>query len=89
MGNQTVRQVQVFSSFITAMEGLRFPMVVVYYSPEDYRGMYVARLFDLDTATGYFALANSIVEIRTTIPTGMTRIQRDAEDAASIVEIWV
>jgi hypothetical protein len=87
MNNQT--QTQIFRSFDSVLHLARLPMIVVYLSPVDYPGMYVARMFDLAEPTRYFALGNELQHIRRLIPISMTHIERDKDDVASIIEIWI
>ena len=70
------------------MQGLKMPIVVIYYSPADYPGQFIARLFDLEQATKYIMQAEQINDIRERLPAHLTRAPRAQEDAAAIVETW-
>jgi hypothetical protein len=43
-------------NFSEYFQGMRMPIITVYYSPLDFPGMYVARLFDIEKPTKYYAL---------------------------------
>jgi hypothetical protein len=81
--------VQMFKGFDAALDECRLPLVTIFYSPEDYPDMWVARLFDIEKPTKYFALANSYRDIKTFKPQHMDVIQRDRRDVSSIVEVWI
>ena len=82
-------QVQIFNSFEPVLEECRLPLITVYFSPEDFPDTWVARLYDIEKPTKYFALANTYKEIRAFKPRNMHIFKRDDKDVLSIVEIWV
>lgn len=82
-------QVQIFKSFEAILDECRLPLVTVYYSPEDFRDMWVARLYDIERPTKYFALANTYKDLKAFKPRNMQIFQRDDKDALSIVEVWL
>lgn len=65
------------------------PLICIYISPEDYPRKFVARLWDLDEATRYIAVAETLDAIRGSIPEGMIRFCRDQNDPPCIVETWI
>lgn len=67
----------------------RAPIICVYNSPADYPEKFVARLWDLDKPTRYIAVAETLEEIRETIPEDMIRFCRDERDDPCIVESWI
>ena len=67
----------------------RLPIIVIFRSPKDYPGKYVARVFDLNAPTMLAVTANTLDGIRGCIPEGMTRFPRSAADDPVIVESWL
>lgn len=70
-------------------EERRIPIICIYNCPADYPRQYVARLWDAQTPTNIITTADSLEEIRQTIPANMTCIQRSEKDDACIVETWI
>ena len=64
-------------------------MFVIYERPRDYPGHYVVRRFVGEFPTEDFAIARSLEEARTHIPTGLYKLPRFPEDDAPIVEVWM
>lgn len=67
----------------------RFPIIVIYKNPSDYPDKYVARVWNIDSPTALIALAESLEEIRKTIPDEMYNLGRNNEDDPCIVEAWI
>jgi len=67
----------------------KFPLITIYADPSDYPGKYVARLFDMSTPTTYISIADTMDEIRSTIPRTMIRLSRQPNDDPCIVEVWI
>ena len=66
------------------------PIIMIFESPEDYPGKYVARVFDVDKPTNLAAVADTYEELLEAIPTGqMLRMERAPNDDPAIVETWV
>ena len=66
------------------------PVVVVYRSPRDYQGKFVARLFDADRPTRFIFLADSYVELVDKLPVQqLVRTDRNPADDPAIVEVWM
>jgi hypothetical protein len=66
----------------------------VYWSPNDYLNQYVARRWEIGAgpeprATTDMFVANSIVELRRLIPSGLMNLPRFSEDDPCIVEVWI
>lgn len=68
---------------------IRMPFICVLERPDDYPTQYCARLWDYDHPTRWLALADTLEEVRRSIPAEMERIDRAAEDSPVIVETWV
>lgn len=62
---------------------------VVYDSPIDLPGRFVARKWLNDKPTLELLQANTLDELRSRLPAGLFRIARDASDDAKIVETWI
>lgn len=67
----------------------RLPIICIYEHPEDYPTKYVARLWNLERPTPLAAVADTLEEIRATIPAGMVSITRSETDDPCIVETWI
>lgn len=65
------------------------PMITIYNRPTDYPDKYVARLWDCNVPTHLVATADTLEEIRTTIPPNMTQLPHMAGDDPCIVEVWL
>lgn len=66
------------------------PIIVVYKSPSDYPGKYVARLWDVhNRPTRYAMIKNSLEDVRKGIPETMTRLGPAAKDDPVIIETWL
>lgn len=65
------------------------PMITIYKHPDDYPEKYVARVWDANHPTHIIALADTLEEIRQTIPPNMTRLPHMAGDDPCIVEVWL
>ncbi len=61
----------------------------IYVSPVDYPGKFVARRFALDQPTSEVILANTLDEVRSLLPQGLTCVGRSIHDEPQIVETWV
>lgn len=62
---------------------------VIYKSPKDFPGKYVARRWWLDSPTGQFLVADSLDDLRAMLPTGLDPIGRMPGDDPVIVEVWI
>lgn len=67
----------------------KLPMITVYKHPEDYPEQYVARVWDANRPTHLIALADTLDELRETIPQGMYNLGRQPQDDPCIVEVWI
>lgn len=65
------------------------PIWVVYNSPRDMPGWFVARQFEFDTPTNLFVRARTLDAVRELLPPGLTRLPRDPRDEQHILEIWL
>lgn len=83
---------QVESTHQIDFSGLKFPMITVCKSPQDYPGMYVARVWDgLQGPTNMIVIKQSLEELQSDIlqNTGMLFVPRYKEDDPVIVGAWV
>lgn len=71
----------------------KFPCFTIYYSPRDFPGKYVVRLFDANMPTRLVAVKNTLEDARATIPQDQQlpymRFEASEKDAPSIVESWM
>lgn len=65
------------------------PIIMIFESPEDYPGKYVARVFDVDKPTNLAAVADTYEELQQAIPAGMVRLERNEKDDPVILETWI
>ncbi len=84
-------RVQVASSEIEAWKPLpaALPIWVIYNSPTDYPGQFVARKWFNDKPTGEVLLAASLDGLRSQLPKGLHRLERYPKDELQIVETWL
>ena len=71
---------------------VKMPLITVYDSPDDYKGKYVARIFDVIKPTQFVIVKNSLADIRKDIKKVfpyMVPIARSPEDVPSVVETWM
>jgi len=61
----------------------------IYKHPKDYPDKVVARKFILDKPTSEIIIGNTIEEVRSGIPKGLTRFLPDERDDSVIVETWL
>lgn len=66
----------------------KMPIICVFFNPTDYKGKYVARLFDINKPTKYVVIANSLEEIRKIKPQNMIIFNRHLKDEPQMVESW-
>lgn len=64
-------------------------MWVVYDSPRDYPGRFVARLWLNGAPTDSVILADTLDSLRAALPQGLTRLPRLPGDDAAIYETWL
>lgn len=71
--------------------GLKVPFVAVYRSPEDFPGMYVARVYDLDKPTNTVMVKTELEDIVEDIQgnTRMVFVPRGKEDVPALVGVWM
>ena len=68
------------------------PVIVVYHTPGDFPGKYVARIWDLEDGQPvpkYFIVKNTLEEIKREIPGGMTWFMRDDDDDPCVVGTYI
>ena len=65
------------------------PLINVFFSPKEYKGEYVARLFYEDVPTPYIAVKHDLDSIRKVIPSDLVRFHGTIEDEEHLVESWV
>jgi len=68
------------------------PMISIYFNPKDFPGKYVARVFDIRPgavhATRYIMVDENLEEMRRSIPTGFSCMNRTPEDDPELLEVW-
>jgi hypothetical protein len=67
----------------------RLQIWVVYNSPIDLPGRYVARKWILDQPTAELVQGKTLEEVREKLPQGLKMLPRDLSDDPIIVESWV
>jgi hypothetical protein len=65
------------------------PIWVIYDSPIDLPGRFVARKWLLDGPTPELLQGKTLDELRVKLPPGLHRLPRDPNDDAKIVESWI
>lgn len=60
---------------------------IILHDPPDYSGKFVARFATIHP-TVYVMQADTLAEIRTHLPPGLTRSERQLADPPEVVEIW-
>lgn len=68
---------------------LNWSMIVLYETPTDYPGHYVARLWSNNKPTPYIVKGSSEAELLTAIPSFMARIAPDPNDDPNILSIFI
>jgi hypothetical protein len=71
------------------VSGLKMPIISVFFDTIDIPKKYVARLFDLDKPTDIVVIKDTLEELRSIIPSELTRIERHQNDHPTVVEIWL
>lgn len=70
-----------------------FPIFTVYFSPKDFPGKYVVRLFDADKPLRFITVSDTLDDARAGIPQGpplgFHRMVRSPIDDPAIVETWL
>jgi len=62
---------------------------VVYDSPIDIPGWFVARKWLNETPTPELIQGKTLDELRSRLPKGLIRLERDSSDDPKIVETWI
>jgi hypothetical protein len=62
---------------------------VIYNSPADLPGRFVARKWLLDQPTPELHQGMTLDQVRDKLPHGLVRIERDPSDDSKIVESWI
>lgn len=68
---------------------LTLPMITVYENPSDFRGEFVARLFDYQNVTEFAIVGKTLDSVRKGIPEQFHRLNRMENDDPVIVEVWI
>ncbi|MGF9891134.1 hypothetical protein [Priestia megaterium] len=71
------------------MRGLRLPVINIFYNTLDIPNKYAARLSDINQPTNVVVIKDTLEEIRSVIPAGLTRISRQPDEHPTIVETWL
>jgi hypothetical protein len=84
-----MRQNTILNTFIGFdFSNYSMPLITVYRNPSDFKGKFVARLFDLEKPTEYVIVKDTLEEVRAVIPPHFSRFARFEEDDPVIVEVW-
>jgi hypothetical protein len=62
---------------------------IVYDSPSDFPGRYVARRFKMNEPTSDVLTAATLEDLRALLPAGLIRLERTEHDQPHLVEVWV
>jgi hypothetical protein len=62
---------------------------IIYESPSDYPGQFVARRFQMNEPTADVLTAVTLDDVRALLPPGLVRLERTQHDQPHIVEVWV
>jgi hypothetical protein len=62
---------------------------IIYDSPSDYPGHFVARRFLVNQPTADVLTAATLEDVRALLPKGLLRLERTQHDQPHIVEVWV
>lgn len=65
------------------------PVFTVYEKTSDYPDKFVVRLFNINKATNFVAVKDTLEEARTVIPVGRVKFPKDEKDDPCIVEIYL
>lgn len=73
------------------MSDIYIPVIAVYENQEDYPGMCVARIFDMNRPTDTVIVRKTVKEINRDIKRhkGMIKVARTKNDVPSLVCMWV
>lgn len=73
--------------------GMKMPMIVIYNSPQDYPGKYIARVWDavIPAPTNCIQIKDTLEKLRKDIKAAgfVSRLARAAGDDPVIVESWM
>jgi hypothetical protein len=62
---------------------------IVYDSPSDFPGQFVARRFEVNKPTADVLTAGTLEALRALLPPGLIRLERTQHDQPHIAEVWV
>ncbi|NLP50217.1 hypothetical protein [Bacillus sp. RO1] len=71
------------------MKEYTMPIICIYNSPTDYKGMFVARLFDVNKPTPVILMRLTLDAIRKEIPESFSLVPKQAGEDANIVETYI
>jgi len=67
----------------------KMPIICIYESPEDYQGMFVARLFDVNQPTNNILMRPTLEAVRMEIPDWFSLVPKSQGEDSNIVETWI
>lgn len=70
---------------------MHIPMIAIFRKPEDVPDGCIARLFDMDKATGTAVVRETVHDLRKDIHMAfpwMVPLQRGKDDVESLIEVW-
>ena len=85
----------IINDFSEAIEQVSFPLIVILENTSDYPNKFLARLWDIGTepalnkATEFIILADTLDEIRQSIPNNMQKFVRSEDDDIVIIESYM
>jgi len=68
---------------------LKMPLITVFFNTADIPNKYAARLFDTDKPTNIVVVKETLDEIHSIIPNGLTCLKRKEDDHPTVVEVWL
>ena len=82
---------QVESAYQIDFREMKFPIIAVYQNPEDYPGMYVARVWEVDRPTNVVIVKKDSDGLQQDIAThtGMAWLPRSPKDHKVLVGTWI
>jgi hypothetical protein len=83
----------IIEDFTPYLKDCYLPIITIYNKPNDYKDMYVARLFDVKEGKVYVtkivAVNKDLNALRKTIPDNMICIKRSDDDDKAVIESYV
>lgn len=74
---------------------IRLPLFAVYENPDDFKGKYVVRLWQINRSlhmtvpTRYIVVKDTLEEVREALPPGLYRLGEESSDDPEVIEVWI